>query len=56
MRTVESVGATRATFARTARNAGDVPTISEFYRVAFRRKLYTTLEELQADLDAWPFA
>ena len=23
------------------------------YRVAFRRKLYTTLEELQADLDAW---
>jgi hypothetical protein len=43
MRTVESVGATRATFARTARNAGDVPTISEFYRVAFRRKLYTTL-------------
>ena len=27
--------------------------LNEFYRVAFRRKLYTTLEELQADLDAW---
>lgn len=25
----------------------------EFYAVAFRRKLYTALEELQADLDAW---
>jgi hypothetical protein len=22
--------------------------------VAFRQKLYTTIEELQADLDAWP--
>ena len=27
--------------------------LNEFYRVAFRRKLYTTLEELQADLDEW---
>lgn len=25
----------------------------EFYRVAFRKKLYTSLEELQLDLDAW---
>jgi transposase InsO family protein len=25
----------------------------EFYRVAFRRKLYRTIEELQVDLDAW---
>lgn len=25
----------------------------EFYRVAFRKKLYRSLEELQADLDAW---
>lgn len=25
----------------------------EFYSVAFRKKLYRTLEELQADLDAW---
>lgn len=25
----------------------------EFYAIAFRKKLYTTLEELQADLDAW---
>lgn len=27
--------------------------LNEFYRVAFRKKLYTGLEELQADLDAW---
>src|SRR5215510_7865874 len=27
--------------------------LNEFYRVAFRKKLYTTLEELQTDLDAW---
>jgi transposase InsO family protein len=27
--------------------------LNEFYRVAFRKKLYHTLEELQADLDAW---
>lgn len=27
--------------------------LNEFYRVAFRKKLYTTLQELQADLDAW---
>ena len=27
--------------------------LHEFYRVAFRKKIYRTLEELQADLDAW---
>jgi transposase InsO family protein len=27
--------------------------LNEFYRVAFRRKLYTTIEELQVDLDEW---
>ena len=27
--------------------------LDEFYRIAFRKKLYTTLVELQADLDAW---
>jgi transposase InsO family protein len=27
--------------------------LNEFYRVAFRKKLYRTLEELQSDLDAW---
>ena len=27
--------------------------LDEFYRVAFRKKLYATIEELQADLDAW---
>jgi hypothetical protein len=25
----------------------------EFYSVAFRKKLYTSLDELQTDLDAW---
>lgn len=27
--------------------------LNEFYRVAFRKKIYQTLEALQADLDAW---
>lgn len=27
--------------------------LDEFYRVAFRKKLYVSLAELQADLDAW---
>jgi transposase InsO family protein len=27
--------------------------LDEFYRIAFRKKLYTSIEELQADLDAW---
>jgi transposase InsO family protein len=27
--------------------------LNEFYRVAFRRKIYRALEELQADLDQW---
>ncbi|MFY4696349.1 integrase core domain-containing protein [Burkholderia glumae] len=27
--------------------------LQEFYQVAFRRKLYLSLEELQADLDTW---
>ena len=27
--------------------------LQEFYQVAFRRKLYNSLEELQADLDTW---
>lgn len=27
--------------------------LDEFYRVAFRKRLYQTIEELQADLDAW---
>lgn len=27
--------------------------LQEFYQVAFRRKLYLTLDELQRDLDAW---
>ena len=27
--------------------------LDEFYRVAFRKKVYRAIEELQADLDAW---
>ncbi|MGN4046286.1 integrase core domain-containing protein, partial [Burkholderia gladioli] len=27
--------------------------LQEFYQVAFRRKLYLTLAELQVDLDTW---
>lgn len=27
--------------------------LDEFYRVAFRKKLYHSIEELQRDLDAW---
>ena len=27
--------------------------LDEFYRVAFRKKLFRSIEELQADLDAW---
>lgn len=27
--------------------------LQEFYQIAFRKKLYLSLEELQADLDAW---
>lgn len=27
--------------------------LDEFYRVAFRKKIYTTIEELQRDLDDW---
>ena len=27
--------------------------LQEFYQIAFRKKIYKTVEELQADLDAW---
>ena len=27
--------------------------LNEFYRVAFRKKVYRSTDELQADLDAW---
>ena len=27
--------------------------LDEFYRIAFRKKIYRSLEELQADVDAW---
>jgi len=28
--------------------------LDEFYRIAFRKKIYRSIDELQADLDAWP--
>ena len=27
--------------------------LDEFYRIAFRKKIYTSIEDLQADLDLW---
>jgi hypothetical protein len=27
--------------------------LDEFYRVAFRKKIYRTIDELQNDLDGW---
>jgi hypothetical protein len=27
--------------------------LDEFYRIAFRKKVYATVDELQADLDVW---
>ena len=27
--------------------------LDEFYRIAFRKKVYDTIAELQADLDLW---
>ncbi len=27
--------------------------LTEFYRIAFRKKLYERIEELQYDVDAW---
>ena len=27
--------------------------LNEFYRVAFRKKIYATISELQNDLDVW---
>ena len=27
--------------------------LNEFYRVAFRKKIYRTLEAIQTDLDVW---
>jgi hypothetical protein len=27
--------------------------LDEFYRIAFRKKIYLAIDELQADLDVW---
>ena len=27
--------------------------LDEFYRIAFRKRIYATIDELQTDLDAW---
>ena len=31
----------------------DYQTLTEFYQVALRKKLYRTIDELQTDLDGW---
>jgi hypothetical protein len=37
---------------RAAHRSG-LDTLDEFYRVAFRKKIYLAIDELQADLDLW---
>jgi len=34
-------------------NASIGTLVDEFYRVAFRKKIYRTIDELQSDLDGW---
>ena len=34
-------------------SASTRPVLDEFYRIAFRKKLYRSIAELQADLDQW---
>jgi len=54
---VENIDHTR-TRARSPQTNGIVErfhrtVLNEFYRVAFRRKIYASIEQLQTDLDAW---
>jgi transposase InsO family protein len=54
---IENIGHTR-TKARSPQTNGicerfHKTVLNEFYRVTFRKKIYHSLEELQADLDAW---
>jgi hypothetical protein len=54
---VEDIDYTR-TKARSPQTNGIVErfhktVLDEFYRIAFRKKFYATIDELQADLDAW---
>jgi transposase InsO family protein len=54
---IEDVDHTR-TKARSPQTNGIVERLhktmlNEFYRIAFRKKIFRTLDELQADLDAW---
>ena len=49
----------RATRVATSRTNGFVErfnrtVLDEFFRAAFREKLYVSVDELQTDLDAWP--
>jgi hypothetical protein len=36
-----------------SRLSSAIKVLNEFYRIAFRRKIYRSIKELQADLDAW---
>jgi transposase InsO family protein len=54
---IEDIGHTR-TKARSPQTNGicerfHKTVLDEFYRVAFRRRIYATIEQLQVDLDAW---
>lgn len=45
---------TKAQSPQTNASASASTTIlNEFYQVAFRKKIYTTIESMQEDLDAW---
>jgi hypothetical protein len=59
-RAAERVPKSARAIARAERGAGcrvvkgqGRTVLNEFYRVAFRKKMYRSIDELQADLDAW---
>ena len=58
-RTTPLGGAIAPSLTNLARRAPQTPgrfhrtVLDEFYHVAFRKKIYRTIDELQADLDAW---
>ena len=41
------------TLAELSSEFGVYPTMISFYQVAFRKRIYSSIEQLQADLDSW---
>jgi len=39
---------------KALRGAGSKTILNEFYQITFRKKLYSTMEELQKDLESLP--